>query len=189
MEKEIIVVGTSLGGLAALRTLLENLPLNFAFPVAVVQHRSVECSDLLLRELRRHIPLPLLEPADYEPILPGRIYIAPADYHLLIERGEFRLSTEGPVRYARPSIDVLFESAADDCGSRSVGIILTGASEDGAQGAVRIKQVGGTLIVQNPEEAECAVMPRATLNAVAADYVYSLSEIRSYLGCLQTAAR
>jgi two-component system, chemotaxis family, protein-glutamate methylesterase/glutaminase len=143
----------------------------------------------LLRELRRHTTLRLQEPSDREPILPGRIYIAPADYHLLVEPGEFRLSTEGPVNYARPSIDVLFESAADAYGCRAVGIILTGANSDGAQGAKRIRQKGGIIVVQTPEEAECSVMPRAVLHATAADHVLPLLEISSYLASLHIAAQ
>jgi two-component system, chemotaxis family, protein-glutamate methylesterase/glutaminase len=187
MHCEIIVVGTSLGGLVALGVLLENLPTDFALPIAVVQHRSVESDASLLRELRRYTRLRLHEPSDRESILPGRIYIAPADYHLLVEPGEFRLSTEGPVSYARPSIDVLFESAADAYGRRAVGVILTGANSDGAQGAKRIKQKGGIIVVQTPEEAECPVMPRAVLHATTADHVLPLPEISSYLASLQAA--
>jgi two-component system, chemotaxis family, protein-glutamate methylesterase/glutaminase len=188
MDYDIIVVGTSLGGLVALNALLRDLPVDFALPIAVVQHRSVE-SNTLLRELRRHSPVRIEEPSDKDPIRPACVYIAPADYHLLVEAGEFRLSTEGPVRYARPSIDVLFESAADTYENRTLGIILTGANADGAWGSTRIKQAGGVIYVQSPEDAECPIMPRATLNATPVDRVLPLSEIRSYLVSLMDDRR
>jgi two-component system, chemotaxis family, protein-glutamate methylesterase/glutaminase len=180
MNCDIIVIGTSLGGLTALGTLLKDFPADYALPIAVVQHRSVE-SKSLLRELRRQTTLRVEEPSDLEPIAPGHLYIAPADYHLLIESRKFRLSTEGPVHYARPSIDVLFESAADAYDSRTVGVILTGANGDGARGSASIKKAGGVVVVQDPEDAECPVMPRATLNATTVDYVLPLQKIRSYL--------
>lgn len=186
---EIVVVGTSVGGLAALRTLLDNLPIDFVVPIAVVQHRGVESKEFLLRGLRRYTTLPLREPCDKEPIQPGRIYIAPADYHLLVEPGEFRLSTEGPVNYARPSIDVLFESAADAYGSGTLGVILTGANADGARGAAHIKRAGGLVLVQNLEEAECPVMPRAVLSATAVDGILFLREIGACLGNLPFTKR
>ena len=189
IETEIVVVGTSVGGLAALGTLLKILPADFAIPIVVVQHRSVESRELLLRGLRRYTAHQLEEPSDKAPVLPGRIYIAPADYHLLLEQGEFRLSTEGPVNYARPSIDVLFESAADAYGRRAAAVILTGANSDGARGAARIKHAGGIVVVQNPDEAECPVMPRAVLNTTPVDSVLSLLEIGSYLASLAAAKR
>jgi two-component system chemotaxis response regulator CheB len=188
-KADIVVVGTSVGGMAALGKLLQNLPLDFPIPIAVVQHRSVESSGLLLRGLRRHTSHHVEEPSDKAPVLPGRIYIAPPDYHLLVEPGEFRLSTEGRVNYARPSIDVLFESAADTYGPGAVAVILTGANADGARGAARIKQAGGLVVVQNPDEAECPVMPRAALNATSVDGIMSLHEIGAYLGNLPFTQR
>lgn len=187
MHFEIIVVGTSLGGLEALETLLAALPVPFALPIAIVQHRSVVSDDMLLRTLRRRSTLPLHEPYDKEPVAPGQVYLAPSDYHLLIEADEFRLSTEGPVNYARPSIDVLFESAADACGDRTIGIVLTGANSDGARGAARIKQAGGVVIVQTPEEAVSPAMPRAALAATTVDFILTLAEISAYLISINTA--
>lgn len=189
MPFDLIVVGTSLGGLAALSTLLSALPPDFGVPIAVVQHRSVESQELLAPELRRQTRLRVSEPQDSEPIQPGWVYIAAADYHLLVEPGMFRLSTEGPVNYARPSIDVLFKSAADAYGDGTLGVVLTGASNDGAAGAARIKREGGTLLVQAPEEAESPVMPRAALQAASVDAILTLSEIRSYLTNLSTGTR
>lgn len=189
MAFEIVVVGTSLGGLAALETLLAGLPGDFPLPLAVVQHRRASAESMLANLLRRHCVLPVKEPHDKDQIEAGRVYLAPADYHLLIEAGAFALSTEGPVQYARPSVNVLFTSAADTYRSGVIGVVLTGANEDGAQGAARIKAAGGFLIVQAPETAECAVMPRAALAAAAADQVLPLPEIAPFLARLCPAAQ
>ncbi|HZT42602.1 MAG TPA: chemotaxis protein CheB [Chthonomonadaceae bacterium] len=189
MAFEIVVVGTSMGGLAALERLLAGLPPAFPLPLAVVQHRRAGSNGMLATLLRRCCALPVREPHDKEKIEAGRVYLAPADYHLLIEEGEFALSTEGPVRYSRPSIDVLFASAADTYGKDVIGVVLTGANDDGAQGAARIKAAGGLLIVQSPETAESAVMPRAALAAAAADKVLPLSEIAPCLVSLCPAVQ
>jgi two-component system, chemotaxis family, protein-glutamate methylesterase/glutaminase len=174
---ELIVVGASLGGLHALEYLFAALPSSFVVPLAVVQHRHRDSDSTLRVVLQRASALPIYEAEDKQPIEPGTIYLAPADYHLLVERGSFALSTEGPVLHARPSIDVLFESAADAYGDRLLGVILTGASADGAQGLAIIKARGGCAIVQEPSSAECPVMPRAALTASAVDYVLPLPEI------------
>lgn len=184
MAFEIVVVGTSMGGLHALETLLAGLPGDFALPVAVVQHRSASSPRMLPMILRKSSRLPVREPQDKEPITPGQIYVAPVDYHLLIEPGAFALSTDGPVRYARPSIDALFESAADAYGERVIGVVLTGASDDGARGAAHIKANGGYIIVQEPEDAESAAMPRGTLAATTVDQVLPLAEIAGHLASL-----
>lgn len=189
MAFEIVVVGTSLGGLAALEMLLAGLPRDFPLPLAVVQHRRASTESMLANLLRRHCVLPVKEPHDKEEIEAGRVYLAPADYHLLVEAGAFALSTEGPVQYARPSVDVLFISAADSYAQGVIGVVLTGANEDGAQGAARIKAAGGFLIVQEPETAECAAMPRAALAATAADTILPLSQIAPFLVRLCRAAQ
>lgn len=177
MKVDIVVVGTSLGGLVALETLLEGLPADFPAPIAVVQHRGTQSGSGLQRILQRHAALRVREAQDKDPVRPGRVYLAPPDYHLLIEREEFALSTEGVVCHARPSIDVLFESAADAYGRGVIGVIMTGANHDGARGALRVRQRGGVLIVQDPATAECALMPQAALTAGAADYVLPLPDI------------
>jgi len=187
MRSEIIVMGASAGGLAALGTILGILPSNFALPIVVVQHRSTD-SRGLVREMRKYTALNVREPNDKEPVRRECLYLAPADYHLLLEPGEFRLSTEGPINYARPSIDVLFQSAADAYGSRTVGVVLTGANSDGTEGAATIKHARGIVVVQNPDEAQCPFMPRSVLNAVRVDHVLSLEEIGSYLVSLHIAA-
>jgi two-component system chemotaxis response regulator CheB len=180
MRFKIVVVGASLGGLHALEAILSALPEDFPLPVAVVQHRSVLSGEAWVHVLQRHSRLKVREPLDKDPIQPGRVYIAPPDYHLLVDDGAFALSTDEPVLFARPSIDVLFESVADAFGSGTIGVVLTGASEDGARGAARIKRRGGYLVVQDPETAESPVMPRAAL-AAQPDQVLPLGEIGAFL--------
>jgi two-component system, chemotaxis family, protein-glutamate methylesterase/glutaminase len=181
MCDRIVVVGTSLGGLTALQVLLSSLPAGFSAPIAIVQHRSVDSQDGMLTFLRRYTPLPVREPKDKEPVVSGQVYIAPPDYHLMIEGASFSLSTDAPVSYARPSIDVLFESAADAYGERTVGIVMTGANHDGAAGAARIKTAGGIVLVQDPATAECAIMPKAAMKATVVDGVLPLQHISEKL--------
>ncbi len=153
MNTRIIVIGTSLGGLNALKIVLGGLPAALGAAIAVVQHRMADPRSQLQVILRRNCALPVREPCDKEPIVPGRIYVAPADYHLLIEDGTFALTTDGPVSYARPSIDVLFETAAEALGRNVIGVVLTGANYDGAKGAAAVKTQG-----RNPR---CAVARRS----------------------------
>ena len=124
-----------------------------------------------------------------EPIRPGHAYLAPADYHLLVEPGRFALSTEAPVTYARPSIDVLFQTAADAYREALLGVLLTGASADGAEGLAAVKAYGGRAIVEDPATAECRTMPAAALAATAVDYVLPLSKIGEYLVTLVEGTR
>lgn len=177
----LVVVGTSLGGLAALEQLLAGLPSRFPWPVVIVQHRSRYSESTLADLLQRHTALRVREPVDKEELQPGHAYLAPADYHLLIDGRHLALSTEAPVLYARPSIDVLFESAAESFGAAVVGVALTSASADGARGAARIKARGGRLVVQAPETAECPVLPRAVLAATPVDHVLPLEAIAPFL--------
>jgi two-component system, chemotaxis family, protein-glutamate methylesterase/glutaminase len=170
-----------MGGMRALEVLLGGLPESFDLPVVVVQHRGAERNSRLRAILQRRSALPVREPNDKEPIEGGRVYLAPPDYHLLVEREGFALSTEGRVCHARPSIDVLFESAADAFGSGALAVVLTGANEDGAAGARRIKAEGGKVLVQDPATAETGVMPRAALAATTVDAVLPLEEIAGWL--------
>lgn len=176
MRPALVVVGASRGGLTALSTLLGALPASFATPLAVVQHRGAHTAGLE-RSLAAACALPLVEPEDREPIAPGHVYLAPADYHLLVEQGRFRLSTEAPVNHSRPAIDPLFESAADEYGRALIAVVLTGASRDGAQGARRVKERGGSVMVQDPDSAEDPVMPAAAIAAAAVDRVLALEDI------------
>jgi two-component system chemotaxis response regulator CheB len=185
MDSKLIVVGTSTGGLKALQTLLSSLPAEFPLPIAIVQHRGTD-SESLSEFLRQSSKLRVKEPEDKEPIETGTVYLAPRDYHLLIESGSFALSTESPVAYARPSIDVLFESAADEYKDRSIGVILTGANRDGARGLRKIKSHGGLTIVESPESAKCREMPDAAIALTTVDWILPLEEIGSCLEGLTT---
>jgi two-component system chemotaxis response regulator CheB len=188
---EFVAVGTSLGGLNALVVLLEGLPQRFPVPMAIVQHRSVSPDGGGLAQLlQEHSQLRVVEAEDKMPIEPGTIYLAPADYHLLVEEpGLFALSTDGPVRSARPSIDVLFQTAADAYGSALLGVLLTGASADGAEGLATVKARGGRAIVEDPATAECGTMPAAGLAATAVDYVLPLAKIGAYVVTLVEGRR
>ena len=188
MAFEIVVVGTSTGGLKALQTLLSGLPAEFPLPVAIVQHRERASGNGLCEFLRRFSTLPLTEPEDKEPVLPGHAYLAPRDYHLLIEKGSFALSTESPVAYARPSIDVLFEAAADEYGERTIGVILTGSNNDGTCGLRKIKARGGLALVEDPATASRREMPEAVLAQIKVDWVLPLEEIALCLNKLSNSA-
>jgi two-component system chemotaxis response regulator CheB len=180
----LVVVGVSAGGLSALRLMMSGLPADFAIPMAVVQHRSKE-SQLLCELLQESTPLVVGEANDKEQILPGHVYVGPPDYHLLVERDYFVLSTDAPVRFSRPSIDVLFQSAADAYAPALVGVVLTGANADGSRGLRRIVDRGGRAVVQDPKTAEVAVMPREALAAVPQAVVLPLEGIAGYLAALQ----
>jgi two-component system chemotaxis response regulator CheB len=162
----MIVIGGSLGSLAALRAILRDIPASFALPIVVVLHRHKESDDSLITILQRDLLLPVREVVDKDVIEAGLVHVGPSDYHLLVESTCFSLSTDEPVQFARPSIDVLFESAADICGARTIAVVLTGANHDGAEGAREISRRGGTVIVQDPQTAESAVMPDAAIRAV-----------------------
>ena len=178
---EIAVIGTSWGGLNAVSTVVTGLPATFALPIVVVQHRSPDAPGLLAELLQMRTRLTVLEVEDKQPIVTGHIFVAPPNYHLLFDRGVFSLTTDAPVRYSRPSIDVTFSSAADEYGKRAIGIVLTGANEDGALGLKRIADRGGYTIVQDPETAESRVMPQAALRAVARARVLPLSRMAGHL--------
>lgn len=181
MNFNIVTVGTSLGGLNALSIVLGGLPRDFPLPVAVVQHRSISDSDGLPALVAERIRLPVVEVEDKQRIEAGCIYLGPANYHLLIEDNHFSLSTDQPVVSARPSIDVLFESAADRFGSGVVGLLLTGASKDGTQGLAKIKKRGGFAIVQDPSAAEASIMPASAIAVVKVDKVLPLEGIAPFL--------
>ncbi len=185
---EIVVIGTSLGGFDALKTVLGALPRELGLPVVVVQHQSEGVATDLARLLQRYTSLGFVEPEDKERLEPGRVYLGPPGYHLLVERGSVALSTEAPVLRARPSIDVLFESAADTYGPGVIGVALTAASQDGAMGLARIKQKGGVAIVQDPATAESPILPAAALTATPVDAVLPLGEIGHYVARLASGA-
>jgi two-component system chemotaxis response regulator CheB len=180
MKPSIVVVGTSAGGFRALETLLGGLPAEFAIPIVAVQHRAKDSAGFA-SVMRTLVALPIHEAEDKEPITAPGVYVAPPDYHLLLELGRLALSTDEPVSYSRPSIDVLFESAADAYGAGVLAILLTGANQDGSRGLARIRAAGGCSIVQDPESAESPVMPAAAITAGIADRVLPLGEIAGEL--------
>ena len=180
-EFELIAVGTSWGGLKALGTLLDHLPDEVDVPIVIAQHRGPDSLEgALAASLRRHVRRSVREVDDKDPIERSRIYLAPPDYHLLVERGRFALSVDERVQYARPSIDVLFETAADAYGAGTIGVVLTGANHDGAAGLAAIARRGGVAIVQDPESAEMRTMPDAAI-AAAASVVLPLERIAPYV--------
>ena len=181
---DVAVVGTSWGGLAALRTLVAGLPETFQMAIVLVQHRHKDSDHLLRALLQERCALEVCEVEDKMPIEHGRIYVAPPDYHTLVEPGHFSLSTEAPVRYSRPSIDVTFASAADSYAHRTVGIVLTGANADGSEGLSRISERGGMAIVQDPATAESRVMPEAATRRVPRAKVMPLVEIVAFVASL-----
>jgi two-component system, chemotaxis family, protein-glutamate methylesterase/glutaminase len=173
----IAVIGTSWGGLAALREFVSCLPEDLPIPVVLIQHRHKQSDNSLPQLLQDRTPLRVCEIEDKMPMECGAVYVAPADYHLLIEPGYFELSVEEPIRYSRPSIDLTFFSASDVFGPRTIGVVLTGANADGSAGLKRIAERGGAALVQDPGTAESPAMPTAALKAVPAARALTLSAI------------
>jgi two-component system, chemotaxis family, protein-glutamate methylesterase/glutaminase len=179
---EVIVIGTSWGGLDAVSRLLDGLHADVHQPIVVAQHRSTQSEDgVLPRLLQDHTRRIVSDPDDKTPLEPDHVYLGPPDYHVLVENRHLALSTDAPVQFARPSIDVLFESAADAYGARAVGVVLTGANEDGARGLATIKDHGGVAIVQDPESSVRRTMPDAAIAATVADAILPLEEIPKFL--------
>lgn len=161
----------------------------FDVPVVVVQHRHRDSDHLLVSLLQDHTSLNVSEVEDKTELAAGGVYVAPAEYHVLVEPGQLALSTEEPIRYSRPSIDVTFESAADSYGAKTIGVIMTGANDDGSRGLRRIADRGGAAIVQDPSTAESAVMPTAALKLVPDARVATLEQIGSLVGVLVNRSR
>jgi len=182
MRYRAVVIGTSAGGIEASIQVLGKLPAQYALPVILVQHLHKDQDRSLIRFYNNRVPLIVEEAEEKEQVLPGRIYVAPPDYHLLVERDEtFSLSVDEKVNYSRPSIDVLFESAADVYGAALIGVLMTGANHDGAFGLQRIKEYGGLTLVEDPATAKFSEMPRSALACTEVDHVLSLGEIGSLL--------
>jgi two-component system chemotaxis response regulator CheB len=179
---ELVCIGASWGGLNAVGRVLTDLPEEIDLPIVIAQHRHPDSPGETLAELLSlRINRPVLDVEDKMPIERRHVYIAPVDYHLLVQRGSFALSLDDRVQYSRPSIDVLFESAADAYGSAVIGIILTGANEDGAAGLAKIKRRGGVAVIQDPAGAMRRTMPDAAIAATAADAIIPLEEIGKFL--------
>ena len=176
----VVVIGVSAGAIHALSQILPALPAHYPFPVLVVVHVPRD-RNALTTLFERKCSLPVREADDKEPIATG-ITIAPPDYHMLIESGRtIALSGEEPVHFSRPSIDALFESAADALGPALIGVVLTGANEDGAAGLKAIAAAGGTALVQDPATAYAAAMPDAALKACPAALKLDLDAIAAFL--------
>lgn len=187
---EVVVLGSSAGGQEALGRILSALPADFPAALLAVQHRGPQSEGYFVRYLDGCGPLPVAEAEEKERPRPGRVYVAPPNYHLLVEPGgSLSLSVEERVRFSRPSIDVLFETAADAWGPRLAGCVLTGANRDGAAGLRRVADRGGLAIVQAPDDAESPEMPRAALAETPGARVLPLAEIAPFLSriLLETA--
>jgi two-component system, chemotaxis family, protein-glutamate methylesterase/glutaminase len=179
---DAIVIGASAGGLYVMTRILQPLPANFPLPVIVVQHRSKDERSLLEEVLQQKCNVRIKQADEKELIQGGAVYFAPPDYHLLIENDRsFSLSFDAPVNFSRPSIDVLFESAAEVYKDRLLGIILTGANSDGARGIKKISMLGGSTIAQRLETADYPEMPKAAINTGYIQHIMSPEEISQYL--------
>ncbi|CAN5335666.1 chemotaxis protein CheB [soil metagenome] len=184
----IAVVGASWGGLAALSQLIAALPRNFPVPLAIVQHRSRHSDNLLATLLQDITPLRVIDVEDKEPLEPGNVYIAPANYHMMVEKGHLSLTTDPLVRFSRPSIDVTFISAADAYRDATIGVVLTGANDDGSLGLRYIVDRGGKAIIQDPATAESPTMPMAATRTVPEAEVLPLADIPERLVAMSTKA-
>lgn len=177
-----VVIGVSTGGVSALKLVLGALPADFPIPVLVVTHITPDSDDGLAVLLDTRCAIRIKEADEQEAMAPGSVYLAPANYHLMVERdGNLALSIDPPVNFARPSVDVLFESAAEVYGPELIGVILTGAGFDGSRGLLKIKNSGGLTIVQNPADAEMDSMPACALQLLKADHVLPLKGIPALL--------
>lgn len=177
MRYALVVLGASLGGLQAVRVVLSALPADFRLPLALAQHRTADAGDALAFVLAEACALPVREAEDKTGIAPGTVFLAPAGYHLMVEGGHFALSTADRAARERPSIDVLFETAAEVCGQRLIGIVLSGTGRDGVAGLMAVERRGGIAIVQTPESAYAGAMPRAAAKAVERRTVLALEKI------------
>ncbi|RZJ13257.1 MAG: chemotaxis protein CheB [Rubrivivax sp.] len=187
---ELIVIGASAGGVEALLSLLGALPAGYALPVVACLHLMPRRESQLASVLAHRLTLPVREPQDKEPVRPGNVYVARADYHLLVERDRhFAFSSEPPVSYARPSIDVLMMSAADAYGAAVAGVLLTGANSDGAVGMAAIHDAGGLTIVQLPQDADVPTMPEAAIARCQPDHILALKDIPPMLLQLASGGR
>jgi two-component system chemotaxis response regulator CheB len=179
---DAVVIGASAGGVEALSEILPALPASLRPALLIVLHLPRERPSLLVEIFANRCALPVREATDKEPVEPGTVYFAPPDYHMLVEKSrQIALSTDEPVHYSRPSIDVLFESAADVYADRLLGIILTGANADGAAGLHAVHRAGGTTVVQRPDSAKVPLMVVSALQRNPADFVLSLPEIAGLL--------
>ncbi|WP_024646935.1 chemotaxis protein CheB [Pseudomonas syringae] len=188
-DVDAIVVGASAGGVEALLRIFSTLRPGFSLPILTVLHLPDDRRSQLAQVFQNRLPIPVKEADDKEDIVPGTLYFAPAGYHLSVESDRsLSLSQEERVFYSRPSIDILFDSAADAYGSRLAGVLLTGANNDGARGLLQVRKNGGFTVVQNPLQAQASTMPEAALALQSPDYLLSLNDIGRLLVELERTA-
>lgn len=182
VQFKAVVIGVSSGGVSALKLILGELPADFPIPVLVVTHITPDSGDGLAILLDTLCAIRVKEADEQELMTPGTVYLAPANYHLMVERGGvLSLSIDPPVNFARPSVDVLFDSAAEVYGAALIGAILTGAGHDGSRGMLSIKERGGMTIVQEPADAEVGAMPENVLKLLKPDHVVELKQVSTLL--------
>jgi two-component system, chemotaxis family, protein-glutamate methylesterase/glutaminase len=178
MDYEAIVIGVSSGGLNAMKLLFSLLPIGFSTPIIIVQHIGTRSENIWIQLLNDKSNVEIKEADEKETIDKGKVYIAPPNYHLLIEKNKtFSLTVDERVNFARPSIDVLFETAAEAYQEKLIGVVLTGSNNDGSKGIKRIKELGGLTIVQEPETAESPYMPASAIETIQPDYILPLEDI------------
>lgn len=182
MDYKAVIIGGSAGSFQVVTRIVASLPANYPLPVILCLHRLKHVRSGFVEALSIKSQMPIVEPNDKEPIKTGKIYLAPANYHLYVELGNrFALSTEEAVNHSRPSIDLSFFSAAYNYKKKLVGVILSGANKDGALGLKMVKDSGGLTIVQDPAECQVPTMTQASMNATNVDHVFSTKRIIDFL--------
>jgi len=177
-----IVIGGSAGSFQSILHIIEALPKNFSIPIIITLHRLKQVRSGLIESIALKSNNSILEPFDKQLIEPRSIYFAPSNYHIIIENDySFSLSTEEAVEFSRPSIDIMFLSAAKVYKNTVLAILLSGANKDGAQGIKSIKEHGGTVIIQDPKEAEVPIMPKSALEIIKPNYIFTIQEIINYM--------
>lgn len=177
-----VVVGASAGGIDAMMAIFTALPADYPLPIIALLHIPESHESRLAEIFQHRLAIPVRDAVDKQEIVPGTLYFAGAGYHLSIEQDKtFSYSCEPPVHFSRPSIDILMESAADTYGEQLAGILLTGANYDGAAGMQRIKQQGGVTVVQDPHEAQVAIMPSEAIRQQQPNFILPLADIRTML--------
>jgi len=189
LNYKAVIIGGSAGSFQVITRILHSLPPNFPLPVLLSLHRLKHIRSGFVEALSIKAAIPIVEPFDKEQIKPGKAYLAPANYHMYIELGnKIALSTEESVNHSRPSIDLSFITAAQVYREKLVGIILSGANRDGAYGLKKIKDLGGTVIVQDPAECQVKTMTEASLKMTSVDHILSTQEIIKFLQNIKTTA-
>jgi len=189
MSYEAVVMGVSSGGMQAMKVLFSQLPKHFPAPIIVVQHIGAHSDSTWISILNNNCKLTIKEADEKEVIKKGFVYIAPPNYHLLVEKDKtFSLSVDEKVNFARPAIDVLFETAAEAYNDKLIGVILTGSNHDGTQGMKKIKEYGGLTIAEDPATATSPFMPASAINAMQPEHIVSLENIVDLLINITTPA-